>query len=134
MNQLITIKTSKFDVSKEDENPNNQIYGQSLLVWLRESLKEKFEFSEVDSEDWGWYCFVSFYGRKYMLGATAFFEDGEDPKQDIEWAFQVDKERTWKEILLLQEKMTASDQCFQFFKEFFRGQHEMKVLSTAENA
>ncbi|MCP4122591.1 MAG: hypothetical protein GY751_12630 [Bacteroidetes bacterium] len=129
MNQLISLKTAKFDILKEDENPNNQIYGQSLLLWLADFLKDKFEFSEVESEDWGWYCHIDFKGRNYMLGANAFYDEGEDPTSELEWIFQIEKQRTFKEILLFKEQMNEQDECLLYFKSFFDNVSDITVIS-----
>ncbi len=129
MNQIINLKTAKFDILKEDENPNNQIYGQSLLLWLTDHLKDTFEFSEIESEDWGWYCYIVFKNRKYMLGANAFYGEGDDPNLELEWVFQIEKQRTIKEILLLKEKMSSQDECFLYFKDFFDSTNDITVTS-----
>lgn len=129
MNQLITIKTAKFDILKEDENPNNQIYGQSLLLWIKDQLKDKFEFTEIESEDWGWYCYIVFNNRKYMLGANAFYTEGDDANSELEWAFQIEKQRNIKEILLFKEKISTENDCFLYFKNYFDTANDITVIS-----
>ena len=119
MNIAIHFKTSMFDVSKEKENPFNQIYGISLLLWLREELKGKVDISEPDAEDWGWYSELELHGNNYLIGASAFFEEGDDPTAELEWVFQVDKYRSLKEKLFGKNKMTETDSCFVLFKEYF---------------
>ena len=119
MNIAIHFKTSMFDVSKEKENPFNQIYGISLLLWLREELKGKVDISEPDAEDWGWYSELELQGNNYLIGASAFFEEGDDPTAELEWVFQVDKYRSLKEKLFGKNKMTETDSCFVLFKEYF---------------
>ncbi len=116
MSQAIHFKTSMFDVSKEIENPINPIYGISLLVWLKSKLAGKLEITEPDAEDWGWYSELEFEGNNYLIGACAYFEEGDSPKDEIEWVFQVDKYRSIKEKLFGKNKMSASDNCFVFFK------------------
>ncbi|MCE2594389.1 hypothetical protein K6Y31_06135 [Motilimonas cestriensis] len=116
MNQAIHFKTSMFDVSKEKENPINPIYGISLLAWLKSELAGKIEITEPDAEDWGWYSELEFEGNNYLIGACAYFEKGDNPKDEIEWVFQVDKYRSFKEKLFGKNKMNASDNCFVFFK------------------
>ncbi len=129
MHLSIHLKTSKFDILSEDENTINPIYGQSLLLWLQEQLQDKIEFTEVDSEDWGWYCYIKFNNRSYMLGSSVFYEDGDDPKVELEWVFQIDKQRSFKEKLLGKEKMSTNDECLQYFKAFFENASDIKVLS-----
>ncbi|RGP55139.1 MULTISPECIES: hypothetical protein [Pseudomonas] len=116
MKQTIQFKTSMFDVSKERESPINPIYGISLLAWLKSELAGKVEISEPDAEDWGWYSELEFEGNNYLIGACAYFEEGGNPNEEIEWVFQVDKRRTFKERLFGKNKMSVSDSCFVFFK------------------
>ena len=116
MSFAISFKTSKFDVSKEDENPINPIVGQSLLLWLKQELKGELDIDEPDSEDWGWYSDINWNNRTYMLGASACYEEGDNPTSELEWVFQVHKDRSFKEKLLGKEKMTKEDDCLLFFK------------------
>lgn len=130
MNEAIYFKTSMFDVSQEDGNPVNPIYGQSLLLWLKEKLAETILLDEIGTEDWGWYSSITWKNRNYIIGSTAYFEKGNNPKIEIEWAFQVNKTRTFKEKLLGKERMTVNDPCFQFFKELFENEpmiHNVEV-------
>ncbi|WP_299947568.1 hypothetical protein [uncultured Microbulbifer sp.] len=130
MHFTIHLKTSKFDILREDENPINPIYGQSLLLWIQDQLKDKYEFTTVDYEDWGWYCDIIFQTRTYMLGSSAFYEEGDDTNAELEWVFQVQKQRSFKEVLFFQEKMTAQDDCLQFFQAFFTKFDAIKILSS----
>ena len=122
MHFVISLKTSKFDVSREDDNPINPIYGQSLLKWLKEHLSGQMEISKPEAEDWGWYSFVDWEGRSYMLGSSVFFEEGDDQNEELEWVFQVDKQRSLKEKLFGKETMTLEDGCLQFFKNLLEEQ------------
>ena len=126
MNQALNFKTSMFDVSKEKENPINPIYGISLLEWLRKELKGQLEITEPDAEDWGWYSELEYQGNSYLIGACAYFEEGDDPANEQEWVFQVDKHRSLKEKLFGKNKMSVSDSCFVFFKEFFENHPGIK--------
>lgn len=119
MNQAIHFKTSMFDVSREMENPINPIYGLSLLEWLRNELKGKLDLTVPSAEDWGWYSELTYDGNRYLIGSCAYFNEGDDPSQELEWVFQVDKCRSFKEKLFGQNKMNRSDSCFLFFKEVF---------------
>ncbi|GAA6137046.1 hypothetical protein NBRC116583_07930 [Arenicella sp. 4NH20-0111] len=126
MNKAIYFKTSLFDPSKEDENDINPIYGQSLLIWLRDKLGSELEFSEIGTEDWGWYCYINWKGRQYLIGSIAHFEEGDDPNMDTDWIFQVDKTRSFKEVIFGKEKMTKNDPCFLFFKKYFEEEPQIK--------
>ena len=119
MHHAITFKSAKFDVSKEDENLINPIFGQSLLAWLKGQLGESIEITEPDTEDWGWYSELNWHGRDYLIGSSVFFEEGDNPTEELEWVFQVHKNRTLKEKLLGREKMTKQDDCLLFFKLLF---------------
>ncbi len=131
MNKAIHFKTSMLDISKEKENPIKRIYGVSLLEWLREKLKGKIEITEPDAEDWGWFSELEYDGNSYLIGACAFFKEGDDPSSEIEWVFQVHKYRRWKEKLLGQNKMTVSGSCFSFFKGIFDREPCIKEVEVA---
>ena len=103
----ITFETSTFDVSRETPNPINPIYGESLLLWLKQKARERIDLPDPDHEDWGWYFDIEWDGRFYMLGASS--DDGET------WFFHVTKFRRLKEKLLGREKMDASDPCWCYF-------------------
>ena len=110
MYPLISFKTAKFDTSKERPNPINPVAGESILYWLRDSVfQSKYQCTEPDYEDWGWYMDVSYHGRTYMVGGIAFDEDLDDAGAVIEWLVQVDKERSLKERLLGREKIHGND-------------------------
>ena len=128
MSFVISFKTSKFDVSKEDENPNNPYAGQSLLAWLRQELGEKVEISTPDTEDWGWYSDVKYNDRTYMIGASVMFEEGDDPTAELEWIFQIHKDRTLMEKLFGKEKMTATDDCYLLFKSTLEANPDFKSI------
>lgn len=116
MHFAISFKSAMFDVSKENENPINPIYGESLLIWLKDQLSGGYDISSPDAEDWGWYSYVNCDGRQYILGASSYFEEVDDPKAELEWILQIDKQRSFKEKLLGREKMTKSDPCLQLLK------------------
>ncbi len=50
---------------------------------------------------------------------ATYFDEGDNPKDEIEWIFQVEKQRTFKEKLLGRAKMTAQDGCFQYFLSLY---------------
>jgi len=104
---VIRFTTRLFDVTKERPNDINPIYGESLLLWLADTLKGQIVVPEPQAEDWGWYVDIDWKGRQYMLGASASDEEG----GQREWVLQVMKHRTLKERLLGKEKMTAEDEC-----------------------
>ncbi|GHA22742.1 hypothetical protein [Oceanisphaera arctica] len=128
MNQAIYFKTSMFDVAKEKENPINPVYGISLLEWLRDELREQLDITEPDAEDWGWYSELEYQGNRYLIGACAQFEAGDDPAEELDWVFQVEKFRSFKEKLLGKNKMTDSDGCFLFFKRLFENHPSIKEV------
>ncbi|WP_444995699.1 hypothetical protein [Aliikangiella sp. IMCC44359] len=119
MNEVIYFKTKMFDLSKEEENPYNPIYGKSLLIWLKDKLKDELEITEPGPEDWGWYSELSWEGRNYLIGSSAHFSEGDDPAEEVEWVFQVHKDRSFREKIFGREKMNKDDSCFNFFKGVF---------------
>lgn len=125
MNYSIRFETAKFDVTREDENSINPIWGQSLLLWLKDKLAGKVQLEDPDAEDWGWYTTVEWNGRAYLLGASAMRTDADD----YEWVFQVDKHRSFREKLSGREKMTRNDECLQFFKQLFEAESEFKHVA-----
>ena len=128
MHHIITFKTSKFDVSKERENPINLIYGHSLLDWLREVAKDEVEISKPDAEDWGWYSYINWEGKNYLIGASVHYEKGQDSQSELEWVFQVDKQRSFVEKLLGKDKMGKDDPCLLYFKSVFESDPAFKGI------
>ncbi|MBQ4880511.1 hypothetical protein J8M21_25245 [Pseudoalteromonas luteoviolacea] len=129
MHIAISFKTSMFDVSKENKNPVNPIYGESLIKWLKQELDSEFEITEPDAEDWGWYSYITWNNRQYMIGASTYFEEGDDPSSELEWVFQIDKTRSLKEKLLGREKISTADDCVLFFKSKFEAQLDINSVA-----
>ncbi|KID56534.1 hypothetical protein JF50_11355 [Pseudoalteromonas luteoviolacea] len=129
MHITISFKTSMFDISTENKNPINPIYGESLLKWLKQELDSEFEITEPNAEDWGWYCYITWNTWQYMLGASTYFEEGDDPKSELEWIFQIDKPRSLKEKLLGREKISIADNCVLFFKSKFEAQPKFNSVA-----
>lgn len=121
--------TSKFDVSQEDENTINPIRGQSLLLWLKEKVAGRLELAEPDMEDWGWYSDVDWNGRAYLLGAVAMEEDD---SPELYWIFQLDKQRTFWEVLLGREKITRDDECLRYFKAILESEPDFKNVEDVD--
>lgn len=110
---VIRFSTSMFDVSKERPNPHNPIAGESLLNWLREKARPRYEVSAPDAEDWGWYSSLTCNGRTYLLGASASDDEDDGGR---EWVLQIVKQRTLREKLLGRARMAADDECAAFFQ------------------
>ena len=124
MARVIRFTTDKFDVSKERRNPINPIAGESLLVWLREQAKPRAQLTDPDTEDWGWYSFVDWNGRQYLLGVSASDDEGER-----EWVLQIEKQRSMKEKLLGRATMTADDECATFIQGLLEREPAFKAVS-----
>ena len=124
MAHVIRFTTDKFDVSKERPNPINPIAGESLLVWLREKAKPRALLTEPDAEDWGWYSYVDWDARQYLLGASASDDDGER-----EWVLQIEKQRSVREKILGRETMPADDECAKFFQGLLEAEPAFKAVS-----
>lgn len=130
MTRVIRFNTARFDVAKERPNPINPIPGESLLLWLRERAKPHVEVTEPDAEDWGWYSFVDWKGRQYLLGSSASDEDS----GQREWILQIDKQRSVKEALMGREKMEADDECAQFFQQLLKDEPSFTSVSVDPDA
>ena len=130
MTRVIRFNTAKFDVAKERPNPINPIPGESLLLWLRERAKPHVEVTEPDAEDWGWYSFVDWKGRQYLLGSSASDEES----GQREWILQIDKQRSVKEALMGREKMEADDGCAQFFQQLLEDEPSFTSVSVDPDA
>lgn len=112
MQPVIHFRSSLFDIELEPKNPINPIAGSSLLEWLRQKIQSETTMTAIEAEDWGWYSYVMWKNRKYLIGACALVsQDG-----NHEWILQIDKHRSLKERLLGQSKMDDEDPCFDFFK------------------
>lgn len=105
MHPVIHFKSNRFDISSEPENPINPIRGVSLLKWLFERVPKDLGMSEPDAEDWGWYSYVTWQGRRYLVGACAH----ESPDGNHEWVLQLDKTRSVVERLLGRARLTTDD-------------------------
>lgn len=111
MTRVLRFHTAVFDVTKERPNPVNPIPGESLLLWLIEQGDGAVKISTPAAEDWGWYSYAEWDGRKYLLGASEEEEDGQR-----EWVLQIDKQRSVKEKLQGRAKMSHDDECAQYFQ------------------
>jgi hypothetical protein len=125
MHPVIRFNSNRFDLSLEPENPINPIRGSSLLQWLKEQLPAQLSMTEPDAEDWGWYSFLVWEGRNYLIGAYAY--DEADGNQ--EWLLQFEKHRSFKERLLGRAKMTQEDPCFQFIKDLICSEPAFTLVS-----
>ena len=125
MPRVIRFISARFDVSKERPNPINPIAGESLLLWLREQVKAAADMSPPEAEDWGWYSFVSWQGRQYLIGSCA---SEEEEGGEREWILQIDKQRSMRERLLGQEKMTRDDECATYFQRLLEQEASFRVV------
>jgi hypothetical protein len=119
--------TAAFDVTRERPNPVNPIPGESLLLWIIEQADGAVKISPPAAEDWGWYSYAEWKGRKYLLGACAYDEE-EDGQR--EWLLQIDKQRSVKERLLGQAKMSQDDECAQYFQRLLEREPKFRGVST----
>ena len=124
---VIRFRTAIFDVSKERSNPINPIHGESLLIWLQEKAKGQAAVTDAEAEDWGWYSFVEWNGRQYMLGSSA--SDEEEGEQDREWVLQVEKQRSFAEKLFGREQMKPADDCASFFMALLTQESDFKGVA-----
>ena len=124
MAKIIRFTTNLFDISKEDENPINPIYGQSLLLWLKDKIHNSYDFTTPDYEDWGWYSDITWEGRTYIIGASCL----EEEHNNYEWVLQIIKQRSLFEKIFNKEKMTENDKCFLYFKKIIETESSFKNI------
>jgi len=105
-----------------------KIFYVILLDWLRKKVIGKVQITEPDAADWGWYSYLSWNGRDYLIGASVHYEKGEDPNSELERVFQVDKQRSLIERILGKEKMSKDDPCLLFFKSIFEVDPDFKEI------
>ena len=117
MHYIITFKSSKFHISHERKNPINPIYGVSLGEWLSLLLKQKnINVTDIDAEDWGWYVYVTLNYKKYLVGFIAIPD--EEESDNAELIIQVNKKRSFIELLTFKEKMNETDELLQLIHQF----------------
>jgi hypothetical protein len=125
MAAVIRFTTSAFDVTRERKNPINPIYGESLLLWLRQQTMGRIPMARPEPEDWGWYADMDWNGRSYMLGAASMDEEN----GQREWVLQIVKHRTLKERLLRRERMGPNDECAEFFRKMLAAEPQFSDVS-----
>ena len=106
MCHLITFTSAKFDISSEPPNPINPIAGESVLAWLRDTLRaEGREVTSPEAEDWGWYVYVQTEVGTYLVGASSDIDEPE-PR---EWKIQICRERSVIDKLLRRNRLGDDD-------------------------
>ena len=104
---VLTFETDFFDSIEEPENPINPILGHAVGEWIRDKLSEAtIRTTEIEAEDWGWYCDVELEGQKYMLGFTRNEDEGDGPSEVV---VQIEKHRSLMQRLRGQNGMTTDD-------------------------
>ncbi len=121
MDPSIEFETAKFDSSSEDENPINPIFGQSLLLWIKEKANGKVDVPDPEYEDWGWFSYIEWDGRLYMLGASS--DDGET------WILQMEKHRSFAEKLFGRAKMGEDDEAWRYFTGLIESEPEFRDVA-----
>lgn len=115
MSFAIYFKTGLIDVYGEEENPINPIKGKSLLEWLKSRDIKEVSFSEIEPEDWGWYCDIQYEEQGYMIGAS--MHEGPPPN---EWVFQISRDRSLVEMITMKGRMSREDKCLKIFENIFK--------------
>jgi len=124
MSKIIRFTTNIFDISKEDKNPINPIYGQSLLLWLKDKIGTSYNFTLPDYEDWGWYSYITWEERIYLIGASNLNNNS----SISEWILQVVKQRSFFETIFGKGKMAEEDECFFYFKKIIESEPSFKNI------
>jgi hypothetical protein len=128
MSFTISFTTSNFDISQEQQNPNNPIFGEGVLKWLQNLItNEGYQVTDPAPEDWGWYMDVSVDQVSYLVGASG---EVEDANPEIEWIVQVDKTRSLKEKIFGKNKMSSDDPLFSVIEKAIRSIDGAQDLQT----
>jgi hypothetical protein len=125
MHPILRFKTALLNAEQERSNPINPIHGESLLAWLAKHWKGDVPISEALPEDWGWYAFARWSGRRYMLGSSC----SEAEKGEREWVLQVVKQRTLIERILRREKPLSADACVNEIKRLLESEPAFREIT-----
>jgi hypothetical protein len=132
MANLISFKTSRFDISAETPNPINPIAGQGVLAWLRPQLAEAgYQSTDPDSEDWGWYMDVQGAGGSYLVGASG---DADSEERDVEWVVQVHRHRSLTDKMFGRNVMANDDPLVSTIEGFVRADRQLRDVSVERDA
>ena len=126
MAHVFTFRSAKFDVAAETPNPINPIAGESVLLWLREQLRDSpYSATTPEAEDWGWYVNVSGAGASYLVGASA---EADAPAAAVEWTLQIDRHRSFTDKLKGANKMSDDDPVSGLFERILRSEPAVMQL------
>ncbi len=117
MSVTIRFDTRLFDVTQERPNPHNPIFGESLLRWLARALAPQRVVGQPEPEDWGWFAHLDWDGQPVMLGASA---ESDAEGEEREWILQVVPQRSLKQRLLGQHRITPEHPLVQHLAEVLR--------------
>ena len=132
MAHLITFRSSKFDVTRETPNPINPIAGESVLLWLREKLRDsRYEATAPETEDWGWYVDVKGAGATYLVGASA---DAGERVASVEWTIQIHKQRSLKDKITGGNKLAVDDPLSALVERIIRADPTIEAVDVEKSA
>ena len=130
---VITFRSARFDIAGERPNPINPIAGESVLRWLREKLSEsRYETTEPDAEDWGWYIDVKADGAAYLVGASGEADD--DAPGHVDWTIQIDRHRSLKDKLTGSNKLAADDRLSAAIERLVRQDADAAEIEVSRDA
>jgi hypothetical protein len=130
---VITFRSARFDIAGERPNPINPIAGESVLRWLREKLSEsRYETTEPDAEDWGWYIDVKVDGAVYLVGASGEADD--DAPGRVDWTIQIDRHRSLKDKLTGSNKLAADDRVSAVIERLVRQDADAVEIEVSRDA
>ena len=108
----------------------NPIYGESFLIWLKEQFDGEFSVTAPFMEDWGWYCNVLFQGQKYLVGSSVFIEEDDNPESELKkWLIQIDKHRSFIEILLRKAHISETDEFVHLLKSKLEAEPQIQSVA-----
>ena len=95
-------------------------------MWLREELsKARYQASEPDTEDWGWYIHVEGSDASYLVGASGAEEE---PGSPVEWTIQVHRNRSIKDRILGRSKLALDDPLFAIIERTVRADSRIEQV------
>ena len=132
MAHVIAFRSARFDVARERPNPINPIAGDSVLRWLCERLRQsRYETTDPEPEDWGWYVDVRAGGAAYLVGASG--EASDDPS-GVDWTIQIDKHRSLKEKVTGVNRLTPDDPLSALIERVVRQDGDASEVEVDRNA
>lgn len=130
-NKGFILATNRFNVSVVGPHFINPCcFGEDLARWLRSSLRERgIETDQERQEDWGWYFYARFEGRRYRIDVAHGTPLGVAPKQQepAEWHLTLSRRRSLLEKILRRNKVNASESFAIVLEQVLKGETDFRI-------